>query len=135
MVELYSPRSEMELLMLRSILEDAGLRYFVRNDTFGSLYMSPYVEAYNRKTLYVPAHELDEAAALLGEFFQRTGDPPPAPPEEPPGLFGRLLVRLAGWLGERPDASRPSLRVIRNERPLPPPRRARERPPLRLIRS
>ena len=80
--ELFSPRSEPELLLLRSILDDAGIYYFVKNDLFGSLAVGPQIDHYNRKTVYVRPEELEEAQALLGEFLEKTGLGEPARAED-----------------------------------------------------
>lgn len=113
MVQLYSPRNEPDLLILRSLFADAGLRYYVRNDTFGSLYLGPHVEAYNRKILCVAETDLDEATALLGEFLERTGRERDAAPRRH-NLFDRLLHRLVAWLGPaEPEPEPPRFRLIR----------------------
>lgn len=113
MVQLYSPRNEPDLLILRSLFDDAGLRYYVRNDTFGSLYMGPHVEAYNRKILCVSETDLDEATALLGEFLERTGREAAEPPPHR-GPLDRLLHRLLGWLAPpEPEPPPPPFRLIR----------------------
>ena len=124
MKKLYSPRGEMELLILRSVLEDAGIPFFVRNDTFGSLYMARYAEAYNRKVVYVPEALYDEAAVLLEEFLERTGAgeelAAEREAEQEPGALGRLVHRLlalvAPHLAPEPT-ERPTLTVIRNDGP------------------
>lgn len=117
MVQLYSPRNEPDLLILRSLFDDAGLRYYVRNDTFGSLYMGPHVEAYNRKILCVSETDLDEATALLGEFLERTGREAAEPPPHRT-LLDRFLHRLLGWLAPRePEPPPPPFRLIRGGGP------------------
>jgi hypothetical protein len=140
MVQIYSPRSEIELLILKSVFADAGIRYFVRNDTFGSLYMGPHVEAYNRKTLCVAEADADESLVLLEEFLERTGRRPPAAAHPPAaaGFVEGLLHRLVRWFSpEPPPCRRPLLRLIKNPHPEDPaPRPAagrRDRPPLRLV--
>jgi len=144
MIELYTPRSEAELMILRSILEDAGVRLFVRNERFGSLFaLSPHAEAHARTTLCVAECDLEEAEALLAEFLRRTGrehlltPPEPQPPGRLAACLSRLaacLSRLAAWVERRrPAGAPPRLRVIRNAAPLA--AGAGERPPLRLVRA
>lgn len=156
MIELYSPRGEMELLFLRSILDDAGIPYFIHNDTFGSLYPGRFAESYNRKILYVPEPHLGEARSLLREFFQRTGEPPEVlapsgaaalldralqeaerrwPPHRRGPWARRLWRALAAWGLNREPGPRDRFHLIRNESPrntdtVPP---ARDKPPLRLL--
>jgi hypothetical protein len=154
MIDLYSPLGEMELLILRSILDDAGIPYFIRNDTFGSLYQSPYAEAYNRKTICVARIDRDEASVLVREFLRRTGpaagatvagaaaadeEHPAAPPQRLLAGLLRLLDRCSRRLRPRPaDPAadlRRRLRVIRNDAPDAPESAgdAVGRPPLRLL--
>lgn len=132
MIELYSPGSESELLLLRSLLDDAGIRYFVRNDVFGSLYSGPHVESYNRKILCVARVEIEEASELLDDFLVRTGRGGGSV-EPPPGVVDRLLQRFAAWLSPQPEEERPRFRLIRNPHPDRRPSRQRSRPPLRLV--
>jgi Putative prokaryotic signal transducing protein len=138
MVHLYTPRSEIELLLLRSVFDGAGIRYFVRNEAFGSLTVGPQIEHYNRKSIYVAEADFEEAIALVREFHLRTADHGAAPAAATYG-FGdkaRMLLEFLvfGWFmpGRRPIKS-PELRLIKNDDPRPerPPRR--RRPPLRLV--
>ena len=136
MVQLYSPRNEIDLLILRSHFDDAGIRYYVRNDTFGSLYLGPHIEAYNRKILCVAESDLDDARALLAEFLAHTGgEVDPAPP--PRTFLERLLQRIVDRFAPRPpEPEPPRFRLIRGGHRTGHPagtRRSR-RSPLRLVR-
>lgn len=138
MIDLYSPRGEMELLILRSLLEDAGIPFYVRNDTFGSLCPGRYSEAYNRKTVCVPEAAREDARELVQEFLDRTGGSPPREPREE-GPLDRLAATFHAfldhwarrWTGswrqrfpalrhverqESPEELRRRFRVIRNDR-------------------
>lgn len=120
--ELYSPRSEAELLLLRSILEGAGLYYFVKNDVFGSLALGPQIDHYNRKTVYVHPAEAQDARALLREFLDKTALGDPTPPED---LRLTDVLRMIaeflvfGWFmpgRRRRPSPPPDLKVIRGGR-------------------
>lgn len=118
MIELLSPRGEAELLLLKSILDDAGLPYFVKNDVFGSLAVGPQIEHYNRKTIYVAAEDADEARALVAEFRARTESGEREVARPAPKDLLRMVVELVlfGWFmpGRRArPASPPQLRLIR----------------------
>ena len=125
MVELDSPRSEMELLVLRGVLDGAGFLYFVKNDQFGSLAVGPQIDHYNRKTIFVHEDQLEDARDLLAELRSRP-DPEPAEPlggHGRPGLGDvlRMVVELLlfGWIvpGRRHRRSRePELRLIQGGR-------------------
>lgn len=68
LVELCAPRSEPEVAVLRSILDDAGIPYHVHNDTFGSMVAGPLIAHYNGKRILVPEAGIDEARALLADL-------------------------------------------------------------------
>ena len=131
MVHLYTPRSEIELLLLRSVFGDAGIRYFVRNEAFA---VGPQLAHWNGRSIWVLEAHFEEAILLLREFHRRTAsDAPMAPDPAPRSTLRGLLARLSfGWLvpGRRPPGP-PELRLIRNERPEPAP--PRDPPPLRLV--
>jgi len=136
MVPLYTPRNEPDLLLLRSVFDDAGIRCSMRNDTFGSLYLGPHVEAYNRKIVCVAEVDLDDARALLADFLERTGrEAQPSPP--PRSLLERLLQRLVDrFAPRRPQPEPPAFRLIRGGRAgrgAAGAARRRRRPPLRLV--
>jgi len=139
MVHLYTPRSEIELLLLKSVFDGAGIRLFIRNEAFGSLAVGPQIEHWNVKSIYVATADFEEAIALLREFHDRTGDDH-APPLAARYGFGdkaRMFLEFLvfGWFmpGRRP-ARAPELRLIKNDDPRPSrPARRRRRPPLRLV--
>lgn len=119
MTELYSPRNESELLVLRSVFDAAGLHYFVKNDLFGSLAVGPQIDHYNRKTVYVAPDDLDEARLLVRELLERTAEPDL--PREPLGLLDVLRMTaellLFGWFmpGKRARLQRPELRAVADD--------------------
>ena len=134
LVELFSPRSEAELLLLRSVFDDAGIYFFVKNDAFGSLAVGPQIEHYNRKTIYVRPEELEEARALLEEFLDKTalGDPAGHEDLRLTDVLRMVLELLVfGWFmpgrRRRPSPS-PKLRVIRGGLDEPPPSDGGEAP-------
>ena len=119
MVELHGPEGEGDLLLLRSVLDAAGLFYFVKNDQFGSLAVGPRIDHYNRKTIYVHRHDAEEARALVAEFVAKTARPADDAARE---LRGRDVLRMVaellffGWFmpGRRSRPSPPpDLRLIR----------------------
>lgn len=130
LVELPSPEDEGDLLLLRSVLDGAGIPYFVKGDLFGSLTVGPRIDHYNRKTIFVHPQDAEEAGELVAEFLSKTA-PPEAGETEP--LRGRDVLRMVfevlffGWFmpGRRSrPATRPRLRLIRgggDDEPLPPP--------------
>ncbi|MFP3939087.1 MAG: hypothetical protein ACLF0P_02160 [Thermoanaerobaculia bacterium] len=118
MVELHSPAGEAELLLLRSVLDGAGLHYFVKGDLFGSLAVGPQIDHYNRKTIYVHPEDHEEARALVAEFLSKTSEPRRAAARDL--RLGDVLrmvleVLVFGWFmpGRRRRTPRPpELRLI-----------------------
>jgi hypothetical protein len=122
MVELHSPDREPELLLLRSVLDGAGLLYFVKGDAFGSLALGPPIDHYNRKTIYVHPADFEEARELVADLLDKTSEPRRAAARD---LRLRDVVRMVvevlvfGWFmpGRRHRAARPpELKVIRGGR-------------------
>lgn len=119
--ELYSPATEPELLLLRSVLDGAGIFYFVKGDLFGSLTLGPQIDHYNRRTIYVHPSEVEEARELVTEFLAKTAEPRRAAAQD---LRLRDVLRMVlevlvfGWFmpGRRHRRGRPpELRVIRGD--------------------
>lgn len=120
MIELHSPDSEGELLFLKSLLDEAGIPYYVHNERFGSLMAGPQIAHYNRKTIWVHEADRHEAAALISDFLHRTGAHEPGPRRA--YTFGEKLrmigeVLLFGWFlpGRRPRRG-PQLRLVKGYR-------------------
>lgn len=72
MIELYSPRNEIELALLKGILDSAGITYFVRNDRFGSMEIGPVIPLLNAKCILVHAEDFGRAKSLLKELLHRS---------------------------------------------------------------
>lgn len=137
MVELHSPAGEAELLLLRSVLDGAGLHYFVKGDLFGSLTVGPQIDHYNRKTIYVHPEEHEEARALVAEFLTKTSEPRRAAARDLRlGDVVRMVLEVLvfGWFmpGRRRRAPRPpELRLIEGGGQGPDDEPAPTRPPAR----
>lgn len=118
-VELYSPDSDVEVLMLKSVLDAAGIDYFVQNDTFGGLMPGLQIALCNRRTFFVWEDELAEARAVVREFLHKTRarEPRHYPLREKIRMVFEVL--LFGWLvpGRRHRQRLPELRLIRSQPP------------------
>lgn len=117
MIELYSPENESELLILRSILDDAGIPHFVHNDTFGSMVAGPRIAHYNRKQILVAESDHEDALDLVAEYLLKT-DTEPAASSHDLTLFDKLRMifelLLFGWFmpGKRYH-SVPELKLVK----------------------
>lgn len=73
-VNLYSPINEMELAMIRSILDGEGICYFVNNDNFGSLEVGPRIEIFNKKMIVVPYDQYERASELITDYLNKISE-------------------------------------------------------------
>lgn len=74
MIEVYSPRDSSELALIKSILNAEGINYYVRNDHFGSLYVGPQIDLYNKKMIMVQDDQYEKAKELLEDYLAKTED-------------------------------------------------------------
>ena len=72
MKKLYSPKTEIDLAILRSILEGEGIAFFVHNDHFGSLQIGPSIGLYNAKTIMVNEEDFSRASELVSDYIENT---------------------------------------------------------------
>jgi hypothetical protein len=101
LVRLYAPDNEIELALLKGILEDAGINYYVRNDIFGSMEVGPQIELYNKKMIMVSDSQLKRAVELIKDFKAQPDETRRAP-QEKYSFFDKirmaLEIALFGWL-------------------------------------
>jgi len=69
MKKLFVPENEVELSFVRGLLESNGIRFFVHNDHYGSLYVGPQIELLNRKAVMVDERDEARALELLDTFL------------------------------------------------------------------
>ena len=69
MKNLYKPENEVELSLIKSILESENIPYFVSNDHFGSLYIGPQIDLYNAKMIMVDEAYYDRSKDLIDDFL------------------------------------------------------------------
>jgi hypothetical protein len=98
---LYAPDNEIELALLKGILEDAGINYYVRNDIFGSMEIGPQIESFNKKMIMVPNNQFQRAADLIKTFKMQTDEPRHASQEQY-SFFDKIRMAFEivffGWL-------------------------------------
>jgi Putative prokaryotic signal transducing protein len=124
LVELCSPESEGEIAVLRSLLADAAILFFVENDNLGSMLAGPRIASYNRKRILVHEEDLEEARGLL-EIAPRSTTQETLPRRPYSALDKARMVAeflLFGWfLPGRRRRPGPALRLIQGGRDEPPP--------------
>ena len=68
MKNLYSPQSEAELAVIRSILEGEKIHFFVHNEHFGTMRTGPPIELFNAKTIMVSEEDFERACEIISDF-------------------------------------------------------------------
>ena len=76
MIKLHSPENEVELAIIKSILEAEEIPFFVHNDNYGSLITGPRIGLLNAKTIFVPENSGERARDLISEYLKNTGNGP-----------------------------------------------------------
>ncbi|HXC61653.1 MAG TPA: DUF2007 domain-containing protein [Nitrospiria bacterium] len=101
MIDLYSPQNEVELALLKSILDAESINYFVRNDNFGSMQVGPQIDLYNKKMIVVQDNQYESAKELVADYLERT-EKKIEEPEKNYSVFDKirmtLEVLLFGWV-------------------------------------
>ena len=64
----FTPENEVDLAFVKGLLDEAGMRYFVQNDHFGSLYIGPVVPLFNAKAVMVAPQDEGRARAVIEAF-------------------------------------------------------------------
>jgi len=101
MIKLYSPKNEIELSFLKSILGGENISYFVHNDHFGSMKIGPKIPLYNLKTVMVDENDFDRAKEIILDFIKNTQS---NTKNKPSGYSWKdklrvlLEVFLVGWI-------------------------------------
>lgn len=72
LVRLIEPRDEGELALLKSLLDGNDIKYFVKNEHFGSLYPG-FPLPFNRREVMVHESELDRAETLIRDLIVGRG--------------------------------------------------------------
>jgi hypothetical protein len=96
LINLHSPDNEIELALIKGLLEGASIPFYVQNDHFGSLYIGPQIRLFNRKMVMVaPDHEA-AAREVLADFLrhQQTRPEPPAEGEQQASLPDKIRMFL-----------------------------------------
>ena len=69
MRKVFTAENMVDLAIVRGLLEEAGIGYFVRNDQFGSLHVGLMVPLLNEKTVMVGPQDEARARAIIAAFF------------------------------------------------------------------
>lgn len=71
MIKIYSPNDELELSMIRGVMDTEDIHYFVLNDNFGSMRVGPQIDLFNKKTIMVATEDVGRAKEIISNFLER----------------------------------------------------------------
>jgi len=71
MIKIHVPADELELAMIRGVLDSEGIKYFVHNDNFGSMRVGPQIDLLNKKTIMVAAEDAERAKRIITDLLGR----------------------------------------------------------------
>ncbi len=69
MINIYSPKDEVELLFIKSLLDGEQIPYYVHNEHYGALNIGPQIELLNTRTIQVSEEFADRARELIKDFL------------------------------------------------------------------
>jgi|GEM_PF-1996135 len=72
MKKIYTPNDEVELAVIRSLLDSADIPYKIVNQYFGSLYIGPAMGSLNSKPVMVPEEYFEEARDVLSNYLSES---------------------------------------------------------------
>ncbi len=71
-VKLYAPSGPVDLIMVKGLLDGAGIDYFVRNENFGSLYAGLHIDLFSGQVVMVYEDDFQKAEDLLLDYLKNT---------------------------------------------------------------
>lgn len=71
MIKVYSPNDELELSMIRGVLDSENIHYFVHNDYFGSMRVGPQIDLFNKKTILFAPEDVDRTKEIIFNLLER----------------------------------------------------------------
>jgi hypothetical protein len=74
MQKIFAPENEIELVMVKGLLEAAQIPFHVQNDHFGGLYIGPQIEHFNQRVIMVAPEYAARSKEIIAEFI--------APPQQ-----------------------------------------------------
>jgi len=78
MENVYRPKSQAELALIKSLLIGEGIPFNVLNDGFGALEAGPQIGLFNERIIQVPAEHAERARELILDFTHETAAVAPA---------------------------------------------------------
>jgi hypothetical protein len=71
MIKIHVPADELELAMIRGVLDSEGINYFIHNDHFGSMRVGPQIDLLNKKTIMVAPEDAERVKTVISDLLDR----------------------------------------------------------------
>jgi len=71
---IYIPTDEMELAILKGVLDGEGIDHYVHNDNFGALRIGPQIPLYNMRTIVVSEENAARAIDIIRDYLSVVHD-------------------------------------------------------------
>ena len=96
---IYSPKDELQLAMIRGLLDSEGIQYFVLNDNFGSMRVGPQIDLLNKKTIMVAPEDAERAKEIISSLVESDLQDDGEPGHYAIGQKFRMVIEamLFGW--------------------------------------
>lgn len=71
MIKIHVPADELELAMIRGVLDTEGINYFIHNDHFGSMRVGPQIDLLNKKTIMAATEDAERVKGIIADLLGR----------------------------------------------------------------
>ncbi|MFA6687159.1 MAG: DUF2007 domain-containing protein [Desulfuromonas sp.] len=69
MQKIFTPENEIELIMVKGLLEAAQIPFYVQNEHFGGLYIGPQIQHFNQRAIMVAPEYAARSKEIIAEFL------------------------------------------------------------------
>ncbi len=69
MQKIFTPENEIQLVMVKGLLEAAQIPFYVQNDHFGGLYIGPQIQHFNQRAIMVAPEYAARSKEIIAEFI------------------------------------------------------------------
>lgn len=71
MIKIHVPADDLELAMIRGVLDTDGINYFIHNDYFGSMRVGPQIDLLNKKTIMIAPEDAERVKGIITDLLGR----------------------------------------------------------------
>ncbi|MCA1796714.1 MAG: DUF2007 domain-containing protein [Geobacteraceae bacterium] len=94
MQKIFIPENEIELVMVKGLLEAAQIPFHVQNEHFGGLYIGPQIQLFNQRAIMVPPEYVAHSKEIIADYIENQQQPEAEPAPEAEKVSIREKLRL-----------------------------------------